>query len=268
MKKLIAILITAVMVVSLCTVFASAEEENIAVGKSYVTKGIMYQEETEWGVYPDTDGKKLTDGTYAESVAYSDAAWVGFNGNCREYNEANLAYIIVDLGEATAISKVLVSVNNVCESGIGAPAGFTYYVSEDNSSWSKLGEGTYSSTDEGIIVTNSIEMTVSARYVKAEFTVGGGGAWMFIDEIEIYAGNADDIVDPPSEDPAESETPEESETPADSETPSESVAESSAEDTSASADNAGFPTWAIVVIAAVAVAVIVAVALALTRKKK
>ena len=99
-------------------------------------------------------------------------------------------------------------------------------------------------------------MTVSARYVKAEFTVGGGGAWMFIDEIEIYAGNADEVVDLPSEDPAESETP------------AESVAESSADDTSASAGNAGFPTWAIVVIAAVAVAVIVAVALALTRKKK
>ena len=60
MKKIISVIITLLLVIPVSIFYSSAQETNIALGKSYSYTGTYVDE----GVimYPDTDRKELTDG--------------------------------------------------------------------------------------------------------------------------------------------------------------------------------------------------------------
>jgi hypothetical protein len=84
MKKIIAVVLTVLMIIPLGIVFSSAEATNIASGKTYEFTG-AYTDGTGKLWYPDTDNKELTDGIKSinmSDIGYSEATlplWVGIN---------------------------------------------------------------------------------------------------------------------------------------------------------------------------------------------
>ena len=80
MKKLLAIMLAARLVIPLGVVFTSAEESNIAAGKSYTFTG-KYTDSNQVVLYPDSGDSELTDGTIGtkDDIGYSPAIWTGLN---------------------------------------------------------------------------------------------------------------------------------------------------------------------------------------------
>ena len=68
MKKFLATLLAVALVAVACCVFASAEDTNLALNKSYTTIGIYTAEGAAAPSYPDEDGKTLTDGVKAPAL--------------------------------------------------------------------------------------------------------------------------------------------------------------------------------------------------------
>lgn len=62
MKKFLATFLAVALAAVACCVFASAEDTNIALGKSYTTIGIYLLETETQPIYIDEEGKTLTDG--------------------------------------------------------------------------------------------------------------------------------------------------------------------------------------------------------------
>ena len=62
MKKFLATFLAVALAAVACCVFASAEDTNIALGKSYTTIGIYLLETETQPIYIDEEGKTLTYG--------------------------------------------------------------------------------------------------------------------------------------------------------------------------------------------------------------
>ena len=109
---------------TLCAVFASAEDTNIALNKTYTTKGILVDGENgEWAVYPDENGTTLTDGAGAATADYGDAAWAGFGINSQQLTEGENGSIVIDLGGSYTVSSFNVEVfGGSLDAGIDAPS--------------------------------------------------------------------------------------------------------------------------------------------------
>ena len=273
MKKLLSALVAVALVATLCSVFASAEDTNVALNKTYTTKGILLQTETQYGVYPDEDGKTLTDGVKANSSSFSftDAYWVGFNTNSAEVkglgeDGANADFeIVVNLGGAYEISKFALETMGGGLNGINYPGKIEFSYSTDGTTFTSAGAGSlpeedaYNKTEESHVLFESVlelDTAVTANYVKVSFASYTGSTWYFVSEFEAYGAPASGD----SGDESSSEAPVEStEAPVES---TEAPAESSETESSVpSTGDAG-----IVAVAAVALVAIVGAAVVIRKR--
>ncbi len=214
MKKTFAMVLALALVSALCgMLFVSAEETNLAAGKSYTTTAIY---ETN-GVqnWPDEEGKTLTDGVKAAAdTGYTDAAWVGFNKQSADYDAeegGDGAVTLIDLGAAADLSKVVFTAFGGGVDGINAPYWVNLYASSDNETFTFAGSLEIDPA-EAVAGPNeyTVETDATAQYVKVCFY---GYGWIFVDEIEVYGTAATGGDEPESSEPADE--PESSEPEAD-----------------------------------------------------
>lgn len=271
MKKIIPVIVALLLVVSVCGIFAFAEAENVAAGKSYDLNGLRDQ-------YLDDDTKKLTNGEFAASSHYSEVQYVGLSANSDFYGANGCASIIVDLGESVNVGQVVISLSNHCDAGIGAPSVIEVSVSADKSVWSEAVELEYESLTEKEVVKAIGVINLTGQYVKYELIASEGNSWMFVDEVEVYNGGEAGEITPPAEStPDDESTPVDESTPADESVP---ATESTPADESAPANTSsavseggndndgGNNTVLWIVLGVVAVVVIVVVIVVATKKKK
>ena len=170
--------------------------DNLAYGKTYTISGLY----TENGnvVYPDENGKSLTDGyTPAADAIYSDSTFAGFNRNSEGYAENGYADITVDLGDVYAVDKFVTVVGTkMLTSGITAPSKVEIYVSTDKTNWKKAGETEVVDTDatNTLDVTLELKASVAARYIQYRIYASESKNWIFVAEVEAYEG--DPVVEP------------------------------------------------------------------------
>ena len=129
--------------------------------------------------YPDTGNKELTDGDYSVDTDGKAPGWVGFQGG-------RGAKVTIDLG---SVNKDLASFRcralKITSWGISFPNSMTVEVSEDGTTFTKLGTATLTNEDkakDAATFVLNLEKGVKARYVR--FTVSGSG-WTFISELEV-----------------------------------------------------------------------------------
>ncbi len=162
--------------------------KNVAAGKSYTTSGI-HMNESGAPSYPDEDGKTLTDGINAPAdAAFNNVEFVGFNKGTEEYAANEYAAITVDLADKYDLTKfVLKAGSKKLSSGITAPATVSVFVSDDNQTWTEVGEVAIEDIDTSATVDAVIELneSVNAQYVQFRFTANTN--WMFVAEVEAYA---------------------------------------------------------------------------------
>ncbi|MBO4501038.1 MAG: DUF4855 domain-containing protein [Clostridia bacterium] len=136
--------------------------------------------------YPDSYGMQLTDGIMSSrtEVGYSDTHYAGYWTN----GEITLVMITVDLG---AVTPETYRFEADCmynkSAGVYPPSSVTVEYSSDGKKWNSAGEMTRPQFDENTANTFTLELKnrVSCRYVR--FTFNKAGAWIFIDEISVYA---------------------------------------------------------------------------------
>ena len=198
MKKTLATLLVVALVASLCGVmFVSAEETNVALGKSWTTDADDADAGTSY-VGNVTDGVIEPDGKYDTSL------WFGSD---RRKTDDDAFAMIFDLEETyDSLSKVNLHVWPANASGIVIPASIDVYVSADGETYTKVGSVTEFDGKAPQWVTVEFE-AVAARYVKVDFVgsiEGDTGVFWFVSEIEII-NVASAPVEP--EPPVEPETP-------------------------------------------------------------
>ena len=192
MKKTLATLLVVALVASLCGVmFVSAEETNIALGKTVLNAG-------DRGSY----NADLTDGNAIDSLTYNAEDWFGFYWNPgmdlagNEANKTNaidgIALPTVDLEEVTSIGTVRVNIFDGCTSGITTPESITLKVSTDNETYTDVAVKSFEWPAEGASATQWVEFVletpVDARYVQLEMKMRT--TFVFINEIEVYEAAA------------------------------------------------------------------------------
>jgi hypothetical protein len=188
MKKTLATLLVVALVASLCGVmFVSAEEANLALGKTVLNAG-------DRGSY----NADLTDGNAIDSLTYNAADWFGYYWNPDKTlaeNEAQhtnaidgIALPTVDLEEVTSIGTVRVNIFDGCISGITTPSSITLKVSTDNETYTDVAVKSFEWPAEGSSATQWVEFVletpVDARYVQLEMKIRT--TFVFINEIEVY----------------------------------------------------------------------------------
>ena len=146
---------------------------NLAQGLSYTLSRAPSAQ------YPDTEGKKLTDGVTNE--AFSKTGWVGFEG-------VSALTVDLDLGESIEnVAELDVGFLRVAEYGIELPERVVFSVSDDGGTYVAVGE---MRAPQGVAATVKktyaavLPGTIRARYVR--MAVSGMKGWTFIDEIGIY----------------------------------------------------------------------------------
>jgi|GEM_PF-1660638 len=175
---------------------ASVPSNNITYGKSYTSAGIYAENGAQ--LYPDTNGKELTDGrTPIAEASFDNAAFVGFNAGADEYVRDGYASVTVDLGKIYEINKFNANVASKFneDAGILAPKEVSVYVSYDNVKW--YSAGSVNPVDSASASTVNAEITpesaVYARYVQYRFV--GNGNWIMVSEVEAFGSAASN---PPS----------------------------------------------------------------------
>ena len=291
MKKLSVFVLTALLAVSLFAVFANAEEQNVALGKSYTYTGAYTDPNSGNVLYPDTDNKELTDGIAASKdadVAYGVDLWVGMNqGGAGVVPNSGTVEIVVDLGSSVSgITKFTLNTLHLAGPAIKRPSEVTISVSTDNQNFSNVGKMTSNqvvskpgaddnSKEDGIYEFTLSSTEKTARYVK--YTIKLGGAWCFVSEVGVYTGapaaSKDPIGETSSEEATSSQAQSQAASAAESSKPqaTSSAASSTASTTSAaeSAESSGLSTGAIIGIVIGAVVVIgIVVAVIVVNKKK
>ena len=184
MKKFLATFLAVALAAVACCVFASAEDTNIALGKSYTTIGIYLLETETQPIYIDEEGKTLTDGVKATAgLAYQDPLWVGFNMNSPDAKDnGGVCEIEIDLGGDAKVSGFAVEVYlpEKAGAGISAPSKVEFFYSADGEEWTSAGEGALTENGSQSVVALDLDAAVDAKYVKAELVPTG---WLFISEI-------------------------------------------------------------------------------------
>ncbi|HJA58651.1 MAG TPA: discoidin domain-containing protein [Firmicutes bacterium] len=263
MKKFISVFLAVALVAVACCVFASAEDTNLALGKSYTIDGYDYDASVENYVDNETHSK-LTDGI-VEDVAPWDAGapFIGISGAeketpAEEHNGLTTA-IVLDLGAVSTVNKFAVQLFGGGNGGIYFPTSVKYSYSTDNETWTEAGAGSQvsdSSVETGGSVwdasTLELDSAVQARYIKVEFVQNRRS--VFISEFEVYgtAGAAGtDESEAVSEAESETVSAAESETASSAAPVESSAAASSNASSTPSTSDAGIV--AVVVLAVVAV---------------
>ena len=261
MKKFLSAFLAIALVATLCAVFASAEDTNIALNKTYTTKGILVDGENgEWAVYPDENGTTLTDGAGAATADYGDAAWAGFGINSQQLTEGENGSIVIDLGGSYTVSSFNVEVfGGSLDAGIDAPSALKFSYSTDGTTWTDAGEVVPESVETPTIIDASLTLDapVTASSVKVEIVFNTN--WAFVSEVEVYGAPASGD----SGDESSSEAPVES-----TEAPVEST-EAPVESTEAPVESSEAPNTGdagIVAVAAVALVAIVGAAVVIRKR--
>jgi len=291
MKRLFVLVLSALLTISLCAVFASAAETNVAAGKTYTYTGAYTDPSSGQVSWPDTDNKELTDGIFASKdtdVSYGLAMWVGMNQNgAGVVPNSGTVEIVVDLGSTVSgITKFTMNTLQMGGPAIGAPKEVKVSVSTDNQNFTNVGNMTITKTiakpgegdkgkDDGIYDCTLSSTEKSARYVK--FTAKLSSAWLFVSEVGVYTGapaaSKDPIGETSSEEATSSQAQSQAASAAESSKPqaTSSAASSTASTTSAaeSAESSSLSTGAIIGIVIGAVVVIgIVVAVIVVNKKK
>lgn len=133
--------------------------------------------------YPDPDGLKLTDGSYA----FASGDMVGFEG------EEPITFV-VDLGKLqNEITYVALKVMRSDVSSVALPQSFIVAVSEDGVLYEDLGVGTTFLEGEvvddriGTLVWLDEEYPGHGRFVRVEVRPGGG-RWTMVAELIVGSG--------------------------------------------------------------------------------
>ena len=160
---------------------------NVAKDKSYTVLGRLAKEDGSFN-WPDESGKSLTDGKFAEG-GYTDAAYMGFNIGSEELKEAGKTKfeVVVDLEKKENLKKFVFYTITSSAEGITTPKSIKVYASDDQSTWSEVGDLAYDKEDRsanGKYVA-SLEKDAAGRYVK--FEIEHNTNWVFLDEVEVYA---------------------------------------------------------------------------------
>ena len=199
MKKLIAILLSAAMLVAMFAIVVSADETNLALNKSYDAKGYVIAA----GEWPANYTANLTDGEAANELDFTNVSWFAF---CSSESDNGLnapdgvGAVTIDLGAASNIAAIKVHAFNadVAQgSGIKAPAKMEAYVDGV-----KLGALTPASTAADTATWWTLEAPAKGQNVKIEVTLDG--IFAFINEIEVIEG-AEVVEDPSTSEPETSE---------------------------------------------------------------
>ncbi len=288
MKKIALLVIAVFVILSVSVLFVSAAEENIALGKSYTYTGLAMDGDNK--LYPDATPGRLTDGVLPgeNDISYSSKVWIGLNqgGEGTTNVDGNpMNVVVLDLEEVKEdITKVVLFAQE-CGAGISKPIKVEVFKSDDNKKFSRVGSTkeakTIASADESKpthgIYTYTINKSFNARYVKLE--IHHTSAWVFVSEVEVYAGgevveDSDDESDDPeeSDDQEESDEPTESDVVIESDEPTESDKATESEESKADVSGTevkeeGLDTWIIILIVVVALAVLGAV-IGFAKKKK
>ncbi len=198
MKKFLAILLAALLVIPAVFVFtASADEVLVSKGKSYTVSGT--------GIGKDKYTANLTDGTATEKLSYDDK-WFGLyyqtSPDATGINAPDgVGTITIDLGEETAniaTYKAHVVVN--LGSGIGVPKAVEVSVSSDNKNFTNVGKLSAPAAETNMAewITLTTEKGVSARYVRFtfKFNLESKAVFVFLDELEVYTDSSKASGDP------------------------------------------------------------------------
>jgi hypothetical protein len=207
MKKIIAGLLTVLMVIPLGIVFSSAEATNIAKGMTYEYTGALI--ENGKNNYPDTDNKELTDGVIPkakEDLVFTKNLWVGLNIGGADADKTNKKNsVVVDLNEVkTGLTKFVLYALDT-SSGISMPKSVEVFVSDDKSTFTSVG------VDKAPVKVVDAEDSANPTYGAYTFSVNGNATkgryvkfviehdknWAFVSEVEVYQDpNATPTEDP------------------------------------------------------------------------
>ena len=254
MKKFISVLLAAALAATLCCVFASAEETNVALNKTW--SGVepheaipQYDNDLTDGVFDETGNFNYGDG----SVSGSATPWFSFYCNGDRTNLTDrVGKVDIDLaGEGLGITKVRMQVAPMIEH---AEYIKVYADGEEI--------GTLSCTEGATIewLELALPEPIDADVISVEIKIKQ--MFFMVSEIEVYAtgesaeggdGSADTSTDAESS-AAESSEPEDSSTAAVS---SEAAASSSAASSTPSTSDTGVAAVAVGALAALAGAAVV-----------
>ena len=252
MKKFLATLLAVALVAVACCVFASAEDTNLALNKSYTTIGIFTEKGKDTPSYPDEGNKSLTDGVKSGAeFSGSDVVWAGFNINDEAMiANGNKSEISVDLGAVSKVSSLAVEVIVVSEWGVTLPKAAEFLYSADGNEWTSAGEGTIvpEAAGDGVYsVSLKLNAPVDAKYVKVQFVHSTN--WLFVSEFEAFGTTGAGTTD---ESKSETESKTESEA-VSSAAPVESSAAATSSTASSTPSTSDAGVFAVVVLAVVAV---------------
>ncbi len=245
-KKFLATFLAVALAAVACCVFASAEDTNLALNKSYTTIGVFTEKGKDTPSYPDEGNKSLTDGVKSGAeFSGSDVVWAGFNINDEAMiANGNKSEISVDLGAVSKVSSLAVEVILVSEWGVTLPKAAEFLYSADGNEWTSAGEGTIVPEADGdgvYSVSLKLNAPVDAKYVKVQFVHSTN--WLFVSEFEAFGTAGTGTTD-------ESETESEA---ASSAAPAESSAAATSSAASSTPPTSDAGILAVVVLAAVAV---------------
>ena len=183
-KKIIAVLMVAVMLASMLTMFSlvssassniwvyqvdkttttSSQRQRIAISKNH-SYTISYSGTSANATYKD-DAKRLTDGAVGTGTSYQSV----FDGT-------GTTTIVIDLaGEAVGLTDMYVRFLNDATYGFSLPSSVKFYVSVDGGEYSYAGEGEIPASlaeDTGYSIGFTKERGCKARYLKAEIVSTG-----------------------------------------------------------------------------------------------
>lgn len=155
--------------------------KNVLAGKTYT----LSRPAGSGDDYADPEGKKLTDGAYAEQ--FNTYSWTGFAGGTP-------VAVDFDLGDdAHGISDIEIGCLRQMEYGIGLAGSVTLYASADGESYTSLGAVYMPASPQDpakFTYAFRLDETLKARYIRLAFSKQEAG-WFFIDEISAYAYSAD-----------------------------------------------------------------------------
>ncbi len=132
--------------------------------------------------YPDTLKTELTDGVFAsDSPSYNDARFCGFNGK-------SAFTITIDLGsDGTRINAFEISYLSVDTAGIYIPKGVSVSGSDDGKTFAQIGAISLPPFADLTVQKAALDLENEVDYRYIRFTVTPDAAWVFLDEVTVYA---------------------------------------------------------------------------------
>ena len=161
---------------------------NIALGLTVLNQENL-EGNTMWIDTSLTDG--IVEASFEEAnIKWVPGQWFGYNWWDGKGNAENgVAIPTVDLGAKKTVYGVRANVyGGPGWSGVMPPVSGELLVSDDGENWTSVGKVNVTAGDADCVtwVAVSAPEGTSAQYVRLALTMNEGGAWLFIDELEIY----------------------------------------------------------------------------------